>query len=223
MNPTTLGPPRNISMTVQHITCVRMYGSATRTSSRRLGQAMKSDIQTLRYFEFPELAGRLHFHCDRLHANLSTSACGDRWTIAGTASTDVRWVTCKNCRVGALHAGELDANPSPFRGVKLCARCHQTATRLIGKHLCASCYNRQREQIVGMNAKGTAPIKLAPLHGRVISYMANGVLKTKTVERSVDATELIVAVLRDEEHAVRFVWQAPASMRTLLQREESHE
>ncbi|WP_175108354.1 hypothetical protein [Pararobbsia alpina] len=106
--------------------------------------------------------------------------------------------------------------------MKICARCHLTASRLIAKHLCISCYNRQREQVIGANAKGTKPVKLPPLHRRSISYMAGGKLKTETIDRSLDTTELIVAVLRDERYAVQFGWQAPAGVRALLQFEGGH-
>ncbi|CAB3806284.1 hypothetical protein LMG28138_05792 [Pararobbsia alpina] len=94
--------------------------------------------------------------------------------------------------------------------------------RLIHKHLCVSRYNREREQRIGKNAKGNKPIKLTPLHRRTVSYMANGKLKTKTIDRAMNTAELIVAVLRDEEHAVQFAWQAPASIRPHLQLEENH-
>ncbi|MGF6806057.1 hypothetical protein OKW30_001183 [Paraburkholderia sp. Clong3] len=174
---------------------------------------MKSGIVNPVYFELGELPGRQHFHCDRLRATLSTDACGHRWKTAGEATAGTRWLTCKNCHVGARHAGELDANPSPIKGRKICARCHVLATRLIHKHLCVSCYNRQREQMIGKNAKGTKPIKLAQLVQRTISYMVRGKLETKTVERCLDTTELIIAVLRDEKQAVRFGWRAPARMR----------
>ncbi|WNC88836.1 hypothetical protein RI103_14125 [Paraburkholderia sp. FT54] len=169
------------------------------------------------YFEFAELPCRQHFVCDRLRATLSTDACGDRWKAAGVATANARWITCKNCRIGARHAGAINANPSPFRAVKICARCHLTASRLIAKHLCISCYNRQREQVVGKNAKGTRPVKLAPLHRRSISYVTGGTLKSMTVERSLDAMELIVAVLRDEACSVQFGWQAQPGARALQQ------
>jgi hypothetical protein len=181
---------------------------------------MKPDNRPLAYFEIPEIPGQLRFRCEPLRVSLSADACGERWKSAATATADVRWVTCKNCRIGARHAGKIDANPSQFTGRKICARCHVTAPRLIHKHLCVSCYNRQREQVIGANAKGTKPIKLPPLYRRSISYMAGGKLKTKTIDRSLDTTELIVAVLRDEEHAVQFGWQAPASVRELLRAEE---
>ncbi|MBB5456768.1 hypothetical protein [Paraburkholderia sp. Cpub6] len=173
---------------------------------------MKPDTQNTLYFEIPELPGTQHFHCDRLRATLSTDACGHRWKIAGEAPTDTRWLICKNCPVGAHHAGEVNANPSQLRAAKLCARCHLTTTRLINKYLCVSCYNRQREQIIGANAKGTKPVKLPPLRRRSISFLTDGTPKTRTVERSVDALELIVAVIRDEPHSVQFGWQPPVGV-----------
>jgi hypothetical protein len=182
---------------------------------------MKPDTEMPVYFEIPELPGRQNFHCDRLRATLSTDACGARWSAASTAISDVRWVSCKSCRIGARHAGKLDANPSPLRALRICARCHVTASRVIGKHLCISCYNRQREQLVGKNAKGNKPVKLAPLQRRTISYFAGGKLKTKTVDWSLDTTEVIVAILRDEEHTVRFRSQAPVKMQALLRPAEA--
>ncbi|MGF6900383.1 hypothetical protein [Paraburkholderia sp. GAS348] len=167
------------------------------------------------YFEFAELPGVKHFRCDRYNATLSVDACAGMWRDGNHALTEKR-MRCKVCPVGAMHAGKLDANPSPLRGLKICARCHATASRLIGRHLCISCYNRQREQLIGKNAKGTKPVKLAPLQRRTVSYMAGGKLKTKTVDRSLDATEVIIAVLRDEEDSVRFRWQPPAKLQALL-------
>ncbi|MFM0192126.1 hypothetical protein PQQ65_03460 [Paraburkholderia strydomiana] len=181
---------------------------------------MKPQTRKPAYFNIPELPSQLHFYCDRLRATLSTDACGERWKTAAEAITDVRWITCKKCRIGAWHAGKIDDNPSSFKAVKICARCHVKATRLIGKHLCLSCYNRQREQLVGKNAKGKKPSKLPPLRSRSISYSAGSKFKTKTIDRSLDVLELIVAVLRDEDHSVRFGWQAPAAMQALLQLKE---
>jgi hypothetical protein len=174
------------------------------------------------YFELGELPGRQHFYCDRLRATLSTDACGHRWKIASEATVDTRWLTCKNCHIGACHAGELHANFSTIKGRRICARCHVLATRLIHKHLCVSCYNRQREQLVGKNAKGTKPVKLALLRRRTIAYMAGGKLKAKTIDLSLDTAEVIIAILRDEQCAVRFSSQAPAMMQALLQLVEAN-
>jgi hypothetical protein len=173
------------------------------------------------YFELPELPGQPHFRCKILNASLSTASCAGRWSTAASAGSDTtRWIMCKGCPVGGRHAGRTSLNCSPFAGRSICGRCHAGATRLIFKHLCISCYNRQREQMIGKNRKGAAPIKLAPLHRRSISYMAGGKLRTKTIDRSINTTELVVAVLRDEEHAVQFRWQAPPSLQALLRLEE---
>jgi hypothetical protein len=167
------------------------------------------------YFEIDGalLPGIRHFACDRLRATLSVSSCGARWEKANGTDVDAdRFHTCRRCPLGALHAGRVDHNPSPFRGMTICGRCHRGAPRLIGKHLCVSCFNRARELRLGRNAKGTAPRKLARLDQRSITYRAGGVVKTRVLEESVDMTELVVAVLRDEKHASLFGSRAPASM-----------
>lgn len=169
------------------------------------------------YFEIPEMPGRRFFRCEPLRASMSVSSCGARWEKANSTDVDAdRFHTCRRCSIGAGHAGRVGHNPSPFRGMTICGRCHRGATRLIGKHLCVSCFNRARELRLGKNGKGTAPVRLAKLDRRSISYRAAGVLKTRLFEESVDTTELVVAVLRDEEHAPQFGWRAPASMGWLL-------
>jgi hypothetical protein len=167
------------------------------------------------YFEIDGelLPGIRHFACDRLRATLSVSSCGARWEKANGTDVDAdRFHTCRRCPIGASHAGRVDHNPSPFRGMMICGRCHRGAPRLIGKHLCVSCFNRARELRLGRNAKGTAPRKLARLDQRSITYRAAGVVKTRVLDESVDVTELVVAVLRDEKHAPLFGSRAPASM-----------
>jgi hypothetical protein len=74
------------------------------------------------------------------------------------------------------------------------------------------------EVIKGRNAKGTTPVEHLPLHRRSIIYMADGQVKTKTVDLTTSTGELIVAALRDEQ-AVRFGFrsQAPAIGRNELE------
>ncbi|MGT2471649.1 hypothetical protein [Paraburkholderia terrae] len=171
------------------------------------------------YFELEGglLPGVRHFACDRLRAKMSISSCGTRWEKANSTDVDAdRFHTCRRCPIGAAHAGRSDHNSSPFKGMTICGRCHRGATRLIGKHLCISCFNRARELRIGKNAKGTRPIKLAKLEPRSITYRAGGVVKTRTIAETVDTDELIVAVLRDEERAPQFAYRAPASMGWLL-------
>jgi hypothetical protein len=117
------------------------------------------------------------------------------WRLANDQQ-DARRAHCKGCQVGVLHAGESGLNLSTLRGTNICARCHRTAGRLIGKHGCVSCANRFYEYIKGKNSKGTKPVKHPPMHRRSISYLSDGEVKTKTLDMSIDVDELIVTVLR---------------------------
>jgi hypothetical protein len=158
-----------------------------------------------------------HFACDRLRATMSVASCGSRWEKANSTDVDAdRFHTCRRCSIGAAHAGRVDHNPSPFRGMTICGRCHRGSVRLIGKHLCISCFNRARELRIGKNAKGTAPRKLVRLDQRSIAYRSGGVVKTRTIAETVDMEELIVAVLRDEERVPQFAYRAPAACDWLL-------
>ncbi|MCD9228931.1 hypothetical protein ACPPTR_10485 [Ralstonia pseudosolanacearum] len=160
------------------------------------------------YFEMPELPGRRYFTCTPLRAILDVDACAANWRQT-TEGDGGGCVQCRRCPVGAVHADGADTNPSPFRGTNTCARCHRGATRLIRQHLCVSCFNREREALKGSNRKGTRPEKLTAemLACRAVSYMAAGEVRTKVVDRAVDAVEVMVAVLRDEKQKPSFGWR----------------
>ena len=169
------------------------------------------------YVEFAELPGVKHFHCSRYNATLSTESCAGNWREGNHLLSEKR-MRCRVCPIGAVHAGETAASMSPLKGSLICGRCHIGATRLIGKHLCISCYNRQREYLIGRNAKGSRPVKLAPLEPRRIRYMAGSTVKTLYMPLSVDTEELVVAALRDSRERVTFAWNggvhgAPAQLR----------
>lgn len=157
------------------------------------------------YFELKELPNKPHFKCERLRATLSVESCASMWR-GGNQENIERLQRCKACPVGALHAGEQAASMSPLLGTTTCARCHRGATRLIGKHLCISCYNRQREQQVGKNAKGVAPTKLLPLCRRRLRYVVDGEVRSYVLDQSKDMTELVVALLRDSKKRVTFAF-----------------
>lgn len=95
---------------------------------------------------------------------------------------------------------------SPLKGSRICARCHRGAMRLIWGHICVSCYNREREAVIGRNAKGRAPVKIGRLEPRGIWYLAGRQLVRLARARTVDTTELVVAALRDSSDRVRFVF-----------------
>lgn len=110
--------------------------------------------------------GMQHFECSRMRATLSVPACAGNWRRGHHEGDLAR----QGCKVGALHAGEAGASQSPLLGVKICGRCHRGATRLIGRHLCPSCWNREREVRVGKNGKGAPPVKWQTLARRTIAY-----------------------------------------------------
>lgn len=88
------------------------------------------------------------FECLRLHAWLSPDACAENFTRG-------RYHQCVGCTVGCRHAGLDPGERESFRR-KPCYRCVRAGVRQVCG-LCISCYNREREVLVGINAKGDFP------------------------------------------------------------------
>lgn len=155
------------------------------------------------YFENPLLPGRRMFRCERLSASLQVSSCAAMWTEAnGDGPGAERLARCRQCQVGAEHAGVADANMSPLRGTSICSRCHRTDLRLIGGNVCVSCQNRAYEQIKGRNAKGRAPVKCPPLARRVVRFVSDGQVRVLARAYTASADELVVELLRDSAKRV---------------------
>jgi hypothetical protein len=106
------------------------------------------------------------FVCERLRATLSTAACASNFRQGHAFA-------CSGCPVGREHAvlfesfGEGQATKARIRGVAAqltppggtCVRCERQMPRLVrDRCLCVSCYNRERELKVGLNAKGQRPV-----------------------------------------------------------------
>lgn len=154
-------------------------------------------------------ADRLYFVCRPLVATLSTDACADNWRRAQDSDDGSLW-RCRNCVVGAEHAGETAANLWYGRGQLICSRCHRGVARLIYDEWCVSCYNRQREYLVGRNARGAFPSRMRPLAKRVMRIMAGGHPAEVRRPLSADTAELIVSVLRDSREKIVFhFWGGP--------------
>lgn len=157
------------------------------------------------YVEMPEMPGVPMFKCERLRATLAVSSCANMWR-GGNRDGIERLDRCKACPIGAVHAGETAASMSPMMGQCICARCHRGATRLVGKALCVSCYNRQREWLIGANSKGTAPTKMAPLSRRRIRFLSGSDPVNLVLDNSRDTMELVVTALRDSKKRVTFAF-----------------
>lgn len=160
-------------------------------------------MDTIEYFEHPLLPGRKMFRCDKLHATMQTSSCGERWSVANENSDGV-YSACVNCPLGAQHAGVGEINRSPLRGALVCARCHMGATRLIRRHLCVSCMNRQYEVLKGRNARGGMPKKLRQFDRRRLATLVDGKVRVRVIEHTADQVEMFVAELRDTMKPMAF-------------------
>lgn len=122
----------------------RVFGNGRAVRSEEMGKDVVMNYQTM-----PGVPGR-YFQCQPYRALLSVDACASRWR-----SRDERSVLCRECRIGAVHAGERPTLAAP---ATCCARCGRSDLRLIGVRICVSCYNRDRESRIGRNAKGSTPI-----------------------------------------------------------------
>jgi hypothetical protein len=105
------------------------------------------------------------FRCDRQAMTLSRPGCARLWLAAQAQAPkpfESKW-HCRACPIGAANAGQAapqdtaDEAAAVIALEDLCPRCYRKGNRLIGDHLCVSCYNRAREVVRGKNRKGNRP------------------------------------------------------------------
>lgn len=155
---------------------------------------MDQTSTTVEYLQISGAPGD-YFVCPRIpgNATLSTRACGEQWKIARTARTEEerdKRHYCRNCPIGAKHAGVEDFVPrTKFQESTECVRCGNTGRRLIGASVCISCKNREYEVLKGRNAKGTKPVRCAQVfqlqavvrdgkrRARIQTFIATGMLE----------------------------------------------
>jgi hypothetical protein len=108
-----------------------------------------------------------------------------------------------------MHAGEPDRVYSSWYRKPICNRCARPASRLINGRICPSCYNRGSEFVKGVNAKGTAPVKLAKMGGlaaRCIRYRVDTEVHVEKTGLTLDTTEAVVGVLRSTPGRIAFAF-----------------
>lgn len=101
-----------------------------------------------------------YFDCERLRAVLTPEACASNFQGSKILG-EGRYASCYRCPIGHGHAGE-DGGPDPEadRGWR-CCRCGPSGqSRIIGRTLCVSCYNRTKEALLQRDARGNVPVGL---------------------------------------------------------------
>ena len=127
------------------------------------------------------------FYCEKLHANLSRELCVKR-------HTEGIFLTCRQCELGAIHSGyTLQDKPNLSN---TCSRCKKSVGRLIYKKLCVSCYNRQRETVVGFDRRGNPPTITL---GKCSVLCSSDKQTLKLSENKTNSvSELLIDVVRDK-------------------------
>lgn len=120
--------------------------------------------------------------CSRRKMRLTEPSCVRFWQSANPVAPPP-WegrASCHVCPQGAARAGvNLDPMADARRRLApVCPRCANVSDRLINNRVCVSCYNRERELLIGRNAKGTVP-RLAPPLGVITRVVACGTLITQ--------------------------------------------
>jgi hypothetical protein len=151
-----------------------------------------------------------YFDCPSGMGCLSANACGRAYSeaMSPVGLKEGRRITCRACPVGAQHAGVPTeaASVSRFVGSSCCSRCHGDARRLIRGSICVSCFNREREYLIGKNAKGGKPIHAKTIGSEVITCLIGSSVQVRKMDKVASPMECVLSVLRSESRTVFFSW-----------------
>lgn len=148
--------------------------------------------------------------CERQRVTLTHAGCARLWESVQKADTRPKpWEArahCVGCPVGARNAGKPhEAAFVPAVVLQaLCPRCRRISDRMVGKALCISCYNRDREAKLGRNAKGGRPRLCDQLRTVVLSVVAGDEVAALHQAAVVDVAEAILRAARQARHPMAF-------------------
>lgn len=160
-----------------------------------------------------------YFDCPYIGGMLSVKSCAAMYCEAMSPKglKEGRRIACRACELGALHAGvpSTVASASRFLGVSYCSRCHGDARRLIRGSICVSCYNREREVLIGKNAKGGKPIFGKAVGTAMLACFLDGgkTTQVRRMDKVVTRLEGLLSVLRTESKTVSFGWVGTSVIR----------
>lgn len=165
-----------------------------------------------------------YFRCDH-YGLMSVAACQRYFGEAPGLVSKGRLINCIGCSAGAMHAS--GGSGQPFVSDGICVRCRrdpsnaeqyrstrQGRIRMVrGGLLCVSCFNREREVVLGRNARKNAP-RAAPLIEFTIGCIQAGrqtVTKTLPVK---DGIEAALTVMRMTKGSAMVGWASSGVVRT---------
>ncbi len=162
----------------------------------------------INYETIPGARGE-YFFCEKLSVKLSVESCIQSHKISRTeeAIHVGRRFHCRNCQTGMIHADEK--RPDRCTGSMVCPRCRRWSRRL-ACGVCLSCYNRERELRIGVNAKGRPPVRLRQLHDIKLVVQRGDSIVTQSY-RALDQHEALLRELRQNSGEITFGRAALAS------------
>jgi hypothetical protein len=137
-----------------------------------------------------------------MRSRMLERSCVRMWASARNAAPrpEESRHACLTCPLGPQRAGidPLKAAAVASAAVleqtfgKVCPRCARPAPRLINGRTCVSCYNRTREAVKGVNAKGTRPRIADLIHAEALAIATGDTApRLVTVSHVVSRTEAI--------------------------------
>lgn len=163
-------------------------------------------MDVIKYFKYDGVDGD-YFSCPKGVGTFSTEFCARIYqeAMSPVGLKDGVRIACRGCAVGASHAGVCGSSASRFLGQLSCSRCQKGATRLIRGCICVSCFNREREFLIGKNAKGNVPIHAKPV-GSVFVACAIDSGESVQVRKSDKVTSLLEVYLSILRSMPKKVW-----------------
>jgi hypothetical protein len=150
----------------------------------------------IRYFQHEGVAGD-YFDCPSNMGSLSVSSCAANYNLA---------MSPQGLKEGRRVVG--CGSVSRFVGSGICSRCQKDSTRLIRGSICVGCYNREREVLIGRNAKGGVPSKCRAVFALTLAcIMSDGQrVEIRRFDRVSSLLEAKISMLRTEAKSCVFGW-----------------
>ncbi len=183
-------------------------------------------MQPIEYVVRQDAPGK-YFRCPS-YGTMSVSACARNFEEAPNLLREGRLQRCVGCAIGCSHAGN-SAAAEPIAAASMvyrvaCVRCRRDGrtegTRLIGRlrlvrqrTICVSCYNREREVLVGANAKGAIPRKWRGLFNTRCAFVRDRrAIVIDHPDPVIDRIELALTMFR-RGHQRGVAWARPSVQR----------